>query len=45
LAEAGSYILTDAAYAKLIHRLDGHCAELPPELRTKCRFSSLKKLT
>ena len=32
--KAGSYSLTDAAYAKLLHKLDGHYAELPKELRT-----------
>jgi hypothetical protein len=32
--KAGSYILTDAAYAKLMHKLDGRYADLPPELRT-----------
>jgi len=32
--KAGSYTLTDAAYAKLLHELDGHYADLPPELRT-----------
>jgi hypothetical protein len=33
-AKAGSYTLTDAAYAKLLHKLDGRYAEVPPELRT-----------
>ena len=32
--KAGRYSLTDAAYAKLLHKLDGHYAELPQELRT-----------
>jgi hypothetical protein len=32
--KAGSYTLTDAAYAKLLHKLDGRYADLPPELRT-----------
>ena len=32
--KAGSYSLTDAAYAKLMHKLDGRYAGLPPELRT-----------
>uniref|UniRef100_Q023A3 Uncharacterized protein n=1 Tax=Solibacter usitatus (strain Ellin6076) TaxID=234267 RepID=Q023A3_SOLUE len=32
--KAGSYRLTDAAYAKLLHQLDGHYPELPKELRT-----------
>jgi hypothetical protein len=31
---AGSYSLTDAAYAKLLHKLDGHYKEMPQELRT-----------
>lgn len=31
--KAGSYSLTDAAYAKLLHKLDGHYPELPKELR------------
>jgi hypothetical protein len=31
--KAGRYKLTDAAYAKLLHKLHGHYAELPPELR------------
>jgi hypothetical protein len=31
---AGKYKLTDAAYAKLLHKLDGHYAEMPQELRT-----------
>jgi len=30
---AGKYTLTDAAYAKLVHKLRGHYAEMPPELR------------
>jgi hypothetical protein len=32
--KAGSYRLTDLAYAKLLHKLDGHYAEAPPELRS-----------
>ena len=32
--KAGSYTLTDAAYAKLLHKLDGRYGEVPPELRT-----------
>lgn len=32
--KAGSYRLTDAAYAKLLHKLDGHYAEVPQELRS-----------
>jgi hypothetical protein len=31
---AGKYTLMDGAYAKLLHKLDGHYAELSPELRT-----------
>jgi len=31
---AGSYNLTDAAYAKLLHKLEGHYPELPQDLRT-----------
>jgi len=31
--KAGSYSLTDGAYAKLLHKLDGHYKELPQELR------------
>ena len=31
--KAGSYTLTDGAYAKLLHKLDGHYKELPQELR------------
>jgi len=26
--------LTDAAYAKLLHKLDGHYADMPQDLRT-----------
>jgi len=32
--KAGQYKLADEAYAKLLHKLDGHYAELPQELRT-----------
>jgi hypothetical protein len=32
--KAGQYKLTDAAYAKLLHKLDGHYAEIPQGLRT-----------
>jgi len=32
--KAGKYKLTDAAYAKLLHKLDGHYAGMPQELRT-----------
>jgi hypothetical protein len=31
---AGQYSLADAAYAKLLHKLDGHYAEMPQDLRT-----------
>jgi hypothetical protein len=31
--KAGRYKLTDAAYAKLLHKLHGHYADIPPELR------------
>ena len=31
--KAGKYRLTDAAYAKLLHRLEGHYAEIPEPLR------------
>jgi hypothetical protein len=33
LTKAGQYKLTDAAYAKLLHKLDGHYAEMAPDLR------------
>jgi hypothetical protein len=32
--KAGQYKLTDVAYAKLLHKLDGHYAELPQDLRS-----------
>jgi hypothetical protein len=32
--QAGSYKLADTAYAKLLHKLDGHYAEVPQELRS-----------
>jgi hypothetical protein len=32
--KAGKYKLTDAAYAKLLHKLDGHYADLPQDLRS-----------
>ena len=32
--KAGKYKLTDAAYAKLLHKLNGHYADLPQELRS-----------
>jgi len=31
---AGKYKLADAAYAKLLHKLESHYTEVPPELRT-----------
>ena len=31
---AGQYKLADAAYAKLLHKLDGHYADLPQDLRS-----------
>jgi hypothetical protein len=31
---AGKYRLTDAAYSELLHKLQGHYTEMPPELRT-----------
>ena len=32
--KAGQYKLTDAAYAKLLHKLDGHYIDLPQDLRS-----------
>jgi hypothetical protein len=32
--EAGKYTLTDAAYAKLLHKLEGHYTQMPQDLRT-----------
>ncbi len=32
--KAGSYALTDAAYARLLHKLDGRYPDVPPELRS-----------
>jgi hypothetical protein len=32
--KAGKYTLTDAAYAKLLHKLDGHYTDIPQELRS-----------
>ena len=32
--KAGKYKLTDAAYAKLLHKLDGHYADMPQDLRS-----------
>jgi hypothetical protein len=34
VTKASQYKLTDAAYAKLLHKLHGHYAELPQDLRT-----------
>ena len=34
ITQAGKYTLTDAAYAKLMHKLEDHYAELPQALRT-----------
>lgn len=34
VTRAGRYKLTDAAYAKLLHKLDGHYIDMPPDLRT-----------
>jgi len=31
---AGKYTLTDATYSQLLHKLQGHYAEMPPELRS-----------
>jgi hypothetical protein len=31
---AGKYKLTDAAYSRLLHKLQGHYTEMPQELRT-----------
>ena len=33
-SKAGEYKLTDAAYAKLLHKLDGHYLDLPQDLRS-----------
>jgi Zinc dependent phospholipase C len=33
-ANAGQYKLADAAYAKLVHKLEGHYANLPQDLRS-----------
>lgn len=32
--KAGRYKLTDAAYAKLLHKLEGHYADIPQDLRS-----------
>jgi hypothetical protein len=34
VTNAGKYKLTDAAYAKLLHKLDGHYLDLPQDLRS-----------
>jgi hypothetical protein len=34
LTEAGKYTLADAAYSELLHKLQGHYTEAPPELRS-----------
>ncbi len=34
LTAAGKYTLTDAAYSKLLHKLENHYTEMPPELRS-----------
>lgn len=34
VTKAGKYKLTDDAYAKLLHKLEGHYADLPQELRS-----------
>jgi hypothetical protein len=34
VTKAGGYTLTDAAYAKLLHKLDGHYTDMPPDLRS-----------
>jgi hypothetical protein len=31
---AGKYKLTDAVYSQLLHKLQGHYTEMPPELRS-----------
>lgn len=33
VTEAGGYRLGDRAYAQLLGKLDGHCSDMPPELR------------
>jgi hypothetical protein len=33
VTKAGKYRLTDAAYAKLLHKLDGHYTDMPQDLR------------
>jgi hypothetical protein len=34
VTNAGTYKLTDAAYAKLLHKLDGHYIDMPQDLRS-----------
>jgi hypothetical protein len=34
ITDAGKYKLTDAAYAKLLHKLEGHYVDLPQDLRS-----------
>jgi hypothetical protein len=34
ITKAGKYKLTDGAYAKLLHKLDGHYVDLPQDLRS-----------
>jgi hypothetical protein len=34
VTNAGKYKLTDAAYAKLLHKLDGHYIDMPQDLRS-----------
>jgi Zinc dependent phospholipase C len=34
VTDAGKYKLTDDAYAKLLHKLDGHYADVPQDLRS-----------
>jgi hypothetical protein len=34
VTKAGKYKLTDGAYAKLLHKLDGHYVDLPQDLRS-----------
>jgi hypothetical protein len=35
LTAAGKYTLADAAYSKLLHKLQGHYTEMPPDLRNE----------
>jgi hypothetical protein len=34
VTNAGQYKLTDAAYAKLLHKLEGHYVDMPQDLRS-----------